>query len=241
MQSSNSLRLFCATTLLCALLPLSGCSGQRAANVPAPAVDAPRAAGPLQKVVLAGGCFWGVQAVFEHLHGVRRAVSGYAGGDAATANYGLVSTGDTGHAESVEITFDPQQVTLGQILQVFFAVAHDPTLVDRQGPDIGSQYRSVIFYADDGQRQLASAYISQLDQAKVFDRPIATRVDRLTDFYPAEDYHQDFLLRNPDNPYIVANDLPKLRVFQRLLPASYVETPATVGDRATTAPGAPGS
>jgi peptide-methionine (S)-S-oxide reductase len=169
-----------------------------------------------------------VQGVFEHLHGVRRVLSGYAGGEQGTAEYETVSTGRTGHAESVQITFDPQQVSYGEILQVFFSVAHDPTQLNRQGPDTGTQYRSAIFYGDDAQKQIAEAYIAQLQKTGAFHRPIVTRVDPLQGFYAAEGYHQDFLLHNPSDPYIVFNDLPKIRNFQKTLPALYAAKPVTV-------------
>jgi peptide-methionine (S)-S-oxide reductase len=194
-------------------------------KVPPPAFDNPKAAGPPQKAVLAGGCFWGVQAVFQHLNGVQRALSGYAGGDHATAQYETVSTGRTGHAESVEVTFDPSVISYGEILQVFFSVAHDPTQLNRQGPDAGTQYRSAIFYADDKQKKIATAYIAQLEKARTFRRPIVTRVDPLKGFHVAEDYHQDYLLKHPMDPYIVVNDQPKLRNFQRTLPELYRDQP----------------
>ena len=203
-------------------------AGERPVAPPAPQFDAPKAPGPAQTAVLAGGCFWGVQGVFEHLHGVRRVTAGYSGGAGAMAHYELVGTGTTGHAESVEIVFDPQLVSYGEILQVFFGVAHDPTQRNRQGPDSGSQYRSAIFYADELQRKIATQYIAQLTQAAVFAAPIATRVDAFSGFFPAEAYHQDFLLHNPGNPYIVINDLPKISNFQRLLPGLYSPTPVTV-------------
>jgi peptide-methionine (S)-S-oxide reductase len=202
--------------------------GEQPVAIPPPALDNTKAAGPMQTAVLAGGCFWGVQGVFEHLSGVRRVLSGYSGGDAKTAEYEIVSSGRTGHAESVQITFDPKEVSYGQILHVFFSVAHDPTELDRQGPDVGPQYRSAIFYADEAQQRIATAYIAQLNQARAFPAPIVTRVDQLTGFYKAEDYHQDFLLKNPNYPYIVINDLPKIRNFQRTLPALYRGKPATV-------------
>lgn len=167
--------------------------------------------GSSQTAVLAGGCFWGVEAVFERLTGVSNAVSGYAGGRADTAHYEIVSTGQTGHAESVQITYDPARVTFGQLLKVFFAVAHDPTELNRQGPDEGPQYRSSIFFVNDEQKAVAEAYIRQLDEANVFSRPIVTTVAPLDDFYPAEPYHQNFLDRNPTYPYIVFYDLPKLQ------------------------------
>jgi peptide-methionine (S)-S-oxide reductase len=199
-----------------------------AVPVPAPTFDAGKTAGTEQTAVLAGGCFWGVQGVFEHLNGVHRVLAGYAGGSRDTAHYALVGTGATGHAESVQITYDPQLVSYGEILQVFFSVAHDPTQLNAQGPDVGSQYRSEIFYLDDTQRQVASAYIAQLSKAGLFRAPIVTRVNPFTGFYPAEDYHQDFLLQHPDNPYIAYNDLPKIQNFQKLLPTLYRGRPAAL-------------
>lgn len=196
--------------------------------LPAPAADVP-AGGGLQSVVLAGGCFWGVQGVFEHVRGVTRAVSGYAGGAAETARYGMVSTGTTGHAESVEVTFDPAQVSFAQVLRIFFSVALDPTEVDRQGPDSGTQYRSEVFVRDAAQGTAARAYIAQLDAAHAFARPVATRVDPLGGFFPAEAHHQDFLVRHPDFPYIAMFDAPKVTALRRLFPGQYVETPVTVG------------
>jgi len=181
-------------------------------EIPPPALDNPKAA---------GGCFWGVQAVFQHLNGVQRALSGYAGGERATAEYEVVSSGRTGHAESVQVTFDPSIVSYGEILQVFFSVVHDPTQLDRQGPDAGTQYRSAIFYADDRQKDIATAYIAQLDQTGKFGKRIVPRVDPLPGFYAAEDYHQDFLVKHPNHPYIVFNDLPKVRNFARTLPGLY--------------------
>jgi peptide-methionine (S)-S-oxide reductase len=222
-----------AIVVMCgALLLRASLAGERAVAAPPPALDNPHTAGPLQTAVLAGGCFWGVQGVYEHMTGVRRVLSGYSGGQSSTARYELVGTGQTGHAESVEITFDPQQVSYGQILQVFFSVAHDPTQVNRQGPDAGSQYRSAIFYADDTQKKIAAGYIAQLDKAGLFHAPIATRVDPLRGFFKAEDYHQDFLLRNPDNAYIAFNDLPKIRNFQQTLPALYQGKPVTLASSA---------
>jgi len=217
-----------ALLISCVLFPLRTGAAAEVVAVPAPALDALKTTGPLQTAVLAGGCFWGVQGVYQHLSGVRRVVSGYSGGARTTAQYETVSQGHTGHAESVEITYDPQQVSYGQILQVFFSVAHDPTQLNGQGPDSGSQYRSQIFYANDEQKRIAAAYIAQLDKAGVFQRPIVTRLDALTGFFAAEDYHQDYLLRNPGNPYIVYNDLPKIRAFQRVLPSLYRGTPVTL-------------
>ena len=173
---------------------------------------------PKQTAVVAGGCFWGVEAVFERLNGVTKVISGYAGGSRRDANYDVVGTGTTGHAESVQITFDPARVSYGQLLKVFFAVVHDPTALNRQGPDEGPQYRSAIFYANGDQQAVADAYIQQLNAAKVFPRPIVTTVVPLQGFYPAEDYHQDFLVRHLDHPYIVINDLPKLRSLEAEFP-----------------------
>jgi methionine-S-sulfoxide reductase len=217
------------------LLGFDAGAAEEAVKIPAPAFDQPAGPGGLQKAVIAGGCFWGVQGVYQHLKGVKNVLSGYAGGSRASADYESVSSGSSGHAEAVEIVFDPSQVTYGQILHVFFSVAHDPTQLNRQGPDRGTQYRSAIFYADDTQKRIAQAYIAQLDKASVFSRPIVTRVDPLRGFFRAEDYHQDYLLTNPTQPYIVIHDLPKVRNFQRLLPSLYVEKPVTV--RASTVAG----
>jgi peptide-methionine (S)-S-oxide reductase len=196
--------------------------------IPAPAYDLPKATGPLQTAVLSGGCFWGVQGVFEHLIGVQQALSGYSGGVKSTASYEVVSGGNTGHAESVQITYDPAKVTYGQILQVYFSVAHNPTELNRQGPDVGTQYRSNIFYANDAQKKVAQSYIAQLSKTGVFGAPIVTQVTPLQGFYPAEGYHQDYLLLNPTAPYIVYNDLPKIRNFQKLLPVLYQAKAVTV-------------
>jgi peptide-methionine (S)-S-oxide reductase len=207
-------------------LPLYG--AEAPVVVPSPAVDNPKAAGAMQTAVLSGGCFWGVQGVFEHLRGVKRVVAGYAGGERSTADYETVSSGTTGHAESVKITFDPAEVSYGQILQVAFSVVHDPTQLNRQGPDTGSQYRSSIFYADDTQKNIAQAYIKQLDEAHVYAKPIVTRVDPLRGFYPAEGYHQDYLVHNPTQPYIAVNDIPKVENFKRLFPELYSGRPVLV-------------
>lgn len=186
---------------------------------PDPAVDIPASAAQgKQTAVLAGGCFWGVEAVFEHLKGVTNVVSGFAGGDKSTAQYETVSTGRTGHAESVEITYDPSQITYGQLLKVYFSVAHNPTELNRQGPDTGTQYRSAIFYMNDDQKKVAEAYIQQLENAKVFSRRIVTQVVPLRGFYAAESYHQHFLDRNPNNPYIMYNDVPKLEQLKKQYP-----------------------
>jgi peptide-methionine (S)-S-oxide reductase len=187
---------------------------------PDPVVDQTKAAERgKETAVLAGGCFWGVEAVFDHLKGVTDVVSGFSGGEKSTAHYETVSMGRTGHAESVKITYDPSRITYGELLKVYFAVAHDPTEVNRQGPDTGTQYRSAIFYADEEQKKIAEAYIKQLDEAKVFSRPIATQVVPLKGFYAAESYHQKYLQNHLDQPYIVYNDLPKLAALKKQYPA----------------------
>ena len=191
-------------------------------RVPAPSVDAVLAkSASEQTVVLAGGCFWGIQAVFQHVKGVISATSGYSGGASATPGYELVSTGETGHAESVKITYDPSQITYGKLLQIFFSVAHDPTQLNRQGPDEGSQYRSAIFYNGEEQKRIAEAYIAQLNQAKVFSRQIVTQVVALKAFYQAEAYHQDYATRHPNDPYIVYNDAPKVTDLRQQFPELY--------------------
>jgi peptide-methionine (S)-S-oxide reductase len=221
---------FAAAALVAGALALPFASAQDMAGamrVPPPATDA-AAMSPSETAVFSGGCFWGVQAVFQHVDGVSRVVSGYAGGTADTADYRTVSSGTTGHAESVEITFDPSPVSYGKLLQVFFSVALDPTEVNRQGPDVGTQYRSEIFYATPEQKQVAEAYIAQLDGAKVFGAPIATRVDPLQGFYAAEDYHQDYLVRNPGSFYIMVNDQPKVEALQQFFPELWREEPVLV-------------
>jgi peptide-methionine (S)-S-oxide reductase len=196
--------------------------GTAASAIPAPTLDEPATGRPkAETAVLAGGCFWGVQGVFQHVKGVSSAQSGYAGGDAATANYETVSSETTGHAESVRITFDPTQVSYGKLLQIFFAVVQDPTELNRQGPDVGASYRSEIFAQDDTQQKIANAYIAQLNGAGVFPAPIVTTVSSGAQFFPAEAYHQNFLDLNPNNPYIVANDLPKLGALQSTFPELY--------------------
>ena len=196
-------------------------------------MDNPKQQGPFQTAVLSGGCFWGVQGVYEHVKGVKKVVSGYAGGDRTTARYETVGTGSTGHAESVQITFDPAKVSYGELLQVFFSVAHDPTQLNRQGPDTGSQYRSMISYRDDTQKNIADAYIAQLGKAGVFQRPIVTKVDPLKGFYPAEGYHQDYLAHNPSDPYIAYNDLPKIESLKRLFPDYYSQRPVLLSQWAS--------
>jgi peptide-methionine (S)-S-oxide reductase len=203
-------------------------------QIPAPALDAAPASGAeTQVAVLAGGCFWGVQGVFQHMKGVTGAVSGYAGGDKRSANYNLVSTGMTGHAESVRVTFDPRQISYGRILQIFFSIAHDPTQLNRQGPDTGTQYRSAIFTQDAEQAKIAEAYIAQLDKAGLFGAKIVTKVTPLEGFYPAENYHQDFLVQNPTYPYIVIHDLPKVENLKRAYPDVYRPDPVLVATTGT--------
>jgi peptide-methionine (S)-S-oxide reductase len=191
-------------------------------GIPNPAVDATISASKTeQTMVVAGGCFWGIQAVFQHVKGVGNATSGYSGGAAKTAEYELVSTGETGHAESVKITYDASQITYGQLLRMFFSVAHDPTQLNRQGPDSGTQYRSVIFYSSDEQKRIPEAYIVQLDKARVFPRAIVTQVVPLKAFYPAETYHQNYAANHPNNPYIVFNDAPKVAHLHQQFPELY--------------------
>jgi peptide-methionine (S)-S-oxide reductase len=202
-------------------------AAEKAVVIPAPAVDSPKVSASPQTAVIAAGCFWGVQGVYQHVRGVQRALSGYSGGTKATADYDAVSRGSTGHAESVEIRFDPKEISYGEILQIYFSVVHDPTQLNRQGPDTGPQYRSNIFYVDESQKRIAEAYIAQLNNAKLFSRSIVTRVDPLNGFYPAEAYHQDFLLRNPTYPYIVIHDLPKIGQLKKVFPARYREQAVT--------------
>ncbi len=211
--------------LLFASVCVTACNARERGSVqiPAPAVDASlSAAKGEQSVVFAGGCFWGMQAVFEHVKGVISATSGYSGGSASTAEYETVSTGTTGHAESVKIVYDPSQITYGELLHVFFSVAHDPTQLNRQEPDQGTQYRSVVFYNTDEQKKITEAYITQLDDAKVFRHKIVTQVVPLKAFYPAEAYHQDYATRHPNNPYIAYNDAPKVAHLQQQFPTLYV-------------------
>lgn len=194
-----------------------------ATPLPDPALDTPPAkAAGTETAVLAGGCFWGVEGVFEHVKGVTRVVSGYSGGTADTANYRQVSSGRTGHAEAVRITYDPRQISYGQLLKVFFSVAHDPTQLNRQGPDTGPQYRSAVFYADAEQKRVADAYIAQLQKAQVFPRPVVTEVVPLKAFHEAEAYHQDYMVKHPTQRYIVVNDLPKIADLKRAFPSLFV-------------------
>ncbi len=209
-------------------MKLGPVAAEEARATPPPAVDEPAGQATSEVAVLAGGCFWGVQGVFQHVEGVTGAVSGYAGGAAATADYERVGSGTTGHAESVRVTFDPQKISYGRLLQIYFSAAHDPTELDRQGPDIGTQYRSTIFPMSAGQARVAEAYIAQLDQDHVFDAAIVTTVEPGRTFYPAEAYHQDFLALNPTYPYIAINDLPKIAALKRLFPDLYRAEPVLV-------------
>ena len=202
-------------------------AAERAVKLPAPAQDLPAAA-PTATAVFAGGCFWGVQAVFQHTKGVLNAVSGYAGGQKETASYALIGSGRTGHAESVQVSYDPRQVSYGQLLQIYFSVAHDPTTLNRQGPDSGTQYRSAVFYQDDGQKQVTERYIAQLDAAKVFPARIVTQLTPLTAFYPAEAYHQDYATLNPNSSYIATFDLPKIANLKTMMPQLYRDKPVLV-------------
>ncbi|RYX95927.1 MAG: peptide-methionine (S)-S-oxide reductase [Comamonadaceae bacterium] len=201
---------------------------EKAVKLPVPTVDAPAVAragatAPRETAVFAGGCFWGVQAVFQHTEGVLNAVSGYSGGEKSTASYDMIGSGRTGHAESVQVTYDPTKITYGKLLQIYFSVAHDPTTLNRQGPDSGTQYRSALFYKDAGQKKVAESYIAQLDAAKVFPDKIVTQLTPLTAFYPAEAYHQDFATLHPDHPYIARFDLPKIANLKMVIPEVYRE------------------
>ena len=215
--------LIVASLLLLTFAGIFARGGEKgAASLPNPTVDDSLSAKSGQETaVFAGGCFWGVQAVFQHVKGVISATSGYSGGPSIAAEYEVVSTGTTGHAESVKVVYDPAKISYGQLLKVFFSVAHDPTELNRQGPDQGTQYRSVIFYSSDRQKRIAQAYIAQLDQAKVFPRAIVTQVVPLKAFYPAEAYHQNYATLHPDNPYIEYNDLPKVANLQQQFPSLY--------------------
>ena len=206
----------------------SSSAAEPARVVPPPAVDETASAASSEVAVLAGGCFWGVQGVFQHVDGVTAAVSGYAGGAADTAHYEMTSSGTTGHAESVKITFDPQKISYGRLLQIYFSVAHDPTELNRQGPDTGTQYRSAIFPQNAEQARVAAAYIAQLNAVKVFSAPIVTTVEPDKTFYPAEAYHQNYLTLHPNQPYIAINDIPKVEALQRLFPDRYRATPVLV-------------
>lgn len=219
--------LLAATTALTLALAVPSRAAEEAVVIPAPALDAAPASG-IQTAVVAGGCFWGVQGVFQHTAGVVNAVSGYAGGTKATADYQTVSSGRTGHAESVEIKYDPKKISYGKILQIYFSVVHDPTQLNRQGPDVGPQYRSAIFTASDEQKKVAEAYIAQLNAARVFNKPIVTKVGALEAFYPAEAHHQDYLTLHPNQPYIAYNDIPKVENLKKLFADNYIEKPTLV-------------
>ncbi|MBB4262214.1 MULTISPECIES: peptide-methionine (S)-S-oxide reductase MsrA [unclassified Bradyrhizobium] len=223
--------LLAATTALSLTFALAFAAPSQAAEdavvIPAPAMDAAPASG-IQTAVIAGGCFWGVQGVFQHTAGVVNAVSGYAGGTKATADYQTVSSGRTGHAEAVEIKYDPKKISYGKILQIYFSVAHDPTQLNRQGPDVGTQYRSAVFTTSEEQKKVVEAYIAQLNGAKVFSKPIVTKVGALEAFYPAEAYHQDYLTLHPNQPYIAYNDLPKVENLKKLFADNYIEKPTLV-------------
>ena len=228
--------LILATMLIGAGIALRGLpsAAESARSIPAPVLDEPSDPQATSEVaILAGGCFWGVQGVFQHVDGVTSAVSGYAGGAANTAHYEMVGTNTTGHAESVQVTFDPRRISYGHILQIYFSVAHDPTELNRQGPDVGTQYRSAIFPANPEQAHIAEAYIGQLNQGNTFTASTVTKVEPGRSFYPAEGYHQDFLTRNPTYPYIVANDLPKIEALKRLFPNLYRATPVLVAAAAS--------
>ncbi len=226
MKTSSLMQRIARVTATGALATLAACglagAADRTYDLPNPAVDAPLSqAKGNQTLVVAGGCFWGVEGVFKHVKGVISATSGYSGGDASTANYETTSSGRTGHAESVSIVYDPSQITVGQLLKVFFSVAHNPTELNRQGPDHGTQYRSAIFYKGDEQKRIVQAYIDQLQQAKIYSGPIVTQVAPLVAFYPAETYHQNYLALHPMQPYIVINDMPKIEALKAKFPSMY--------------------
>jgi peptide-methionine (S)-S-oxide reductase len=230
MRQTSRLTLCAAAIGALAIAAFMGAPSRAAEDavvIPPPAMDGSPAEG-LQTAVLSGGCFWGVQGVFQHTKGIASAVSGYAGGSQMTASYEQVSTGTTGHAESVQIKFDPKQITYGKVLQIFFSVAHDPTQLNRQGPDSGTQYRSAIFTTSDDQKKVAEAYITQLNAAKVYSKPIVTKVSPLPAFFPAEAYHQDYLTLHPNQPYIAYNDLPKIENLKKIFAENYTETPTLV-------------
>ena len=239
LQVSISLR----AAVLTALVALLGCAqaAEDAVAIPAPRFDEmPASSSVTATAVFAGGCFWGIQGVYQHVQGVLKAVSGYAGGSAVNAHYEIVGTGSTGHAETVQITYDPSKVTYGKLLQIFFSVAHDPTQLNMQGPDYGTQYRSTIFPVDAKQREIAEKYIAQLNAAHVYRKNIVTTLEDGTTFYPAEAYHQDFLVRNPDHPYIAINDIPKVRNLAQMFSDLYQKEPVLVMPRANAGRSSPG-
>jgi len=227
--------LFASAALLSAgILGMPQSMAEEGIAIPPPAMDEPGSGAGTETAVLAGGCFWGVQGVFQHTEGVKNAVSGYAGGPEKMAKYEIVGLGLTGHAEAVKITYDPKKISYGKLLQIYFSVAHDPTQLNRQGPDTGTQYRSTIFPANDEQAKVAKAYVDQLDKAKVYQAKIETTIETDKTFYPAEDYHQDYLTLNPTQPYIVYNDLPKIENLKRLFPQDYRKDPALVSEAGVT-------
>ena len=217
------------TACLWLTIQAPGRAAESVVNIPPPATDLPAGNAHTATAVFAGGCFWGVQAVFQHVNGVIQAVSGYAGGSAETAHYMIVGTGRTGHAEAVQISYDPQKITYGQLLQIYFSVAHDPTQLNRQGPDTGTQYRSTLFVADAGQQRVAEAYIAQLNGSGRYPQALATTIEPLQGFYRAEAYHQDYLVHHPHSPYIMINDQPKVDNLAKAFPKQYRETPVLVG------------
>jgi peptide-methionine (S)-S-oxide reductase len=235
MRRSRFTDSLCAAGALAiaAFAALPSRAAEQAVVIPAPAMDA-QPSGALQTAVIAGGCFWGVQGVFQHTAGVVSAVSGYSGGSKATADYNMVSTGSTGHAEAVQIKYDPNKISYGKILQIFFSVVHDPTQLNRQGPDTGPQYRSAIFTTGDEQKKVAETYIAQLNAAKVYKKPIVTKIAPLEAFYPAEAYHQDYLTLHPNQPYIAYNDIPKVEALKKMFAENYIEKPTLVGNAKVT-------
>jgi peptide-methionine (S)-S-oxide reductase len=236
-RSSFSRLSLCAAAIgalaITAFNVLPSRAAEDAVVIPAPAMDAPPS-DAVQTMVLSGGCFWGVQGVFQHTAGVVSAVSGYAGGSKSTADYNTVSTGTTGHAESVQIKYDPKKISYGKLLQIFFSVAHDPTQLNHQGPDSGTQYRSAIFTTSDQQKKVADAYVAQLNAAKVYSKPIVTKIGPLEGFYPAEAYHQDYLTLHPNQPYIAYNDIPKVENLKKIFAENYIEKPTLVGSAKVT-------
>jgi len=227
-RRAGLLATFAAALVAGGFVPVATNAGEAAVKIAPPAVDATAAASGMQTAVFAGGCFWGVQGVFQRVQGVSQAVSGYSGGAEKTAMYEMVGSGLTGHAESVKVTYDPKKVSYGTLLQIFFSVVHDPTQLNRQGPDSGTQYRSAIFYADAAQKETAEKYVAQLDAAKSYPKKIVTQVVPLVAFYPAEAYHQDYLTLHPNSGYIVYNDLPKIENLKAVFPQQYRAEPALV-------------
>jgi peptide-methionine (S)-S-oxide reductase len=228
LASPFSLRRVVGAVFAALIGPLPVLAAEPAVQVPAPVVDVAAGTAPTETAVLAGGCFWGVQGVFQHVAGVTRAESGYSGGSELTARYAIVGTGSTGHAEAVQVVYDPKKISYGKLLQIYFSVAHNPTQLNYQGPDHGTQYRSTIFPANAEQERVARAYIEQLNKANTFGRKLATTVEPLKGFYPAESYHQDFLTRNPRHGYIVMHDLPKIANLEKMFPGVYQATPVLI-------------